>query len=377
MRSDSVTGTAQIFSGNQVPRPDEIGVGRRVLVTDTGRSRAPVAAVRGLAAGGYEPVVAASSDLSFAAASRFCARSFRVPRPEDEGYAAAIARELEASPYLAVFPSSDATLLALDAPGRRFIDKVESARAARDAGLEVPPSRTFKSAADLIAVADDLDYPIVLKPPIKTFPASRVDGPGGIAAAMVEDGPVIVQPFLNDQLRGVLGLAWQGELVASVHLRYLRLWPMPCGTVAAAETVVPDRQLDERLPELFRGYDGVFHLDLAGPFVLDVNPRIHAALSLASAAGANLVAMYCDLLRGQMVPPVRGRSGIFFRWIEGDVKNLLWNVRRGRVDAVSALRAARPRRGAIHSYESLRDPGPTLIRLRAMARRLREGPSRP
>src|SRR5437899_5259021 len=98
MRSDSVTGTDQIISGNQVPRPGEIGVGHRVLVTDTGRSRAPVAAVRGLAAGGYEPVVAASSDLSFAAASRFCARSFRVPRPEDEGYAAAIAQELEASP---------------------------------------------------------------------------------------------------------------------------------------------------------------------------------------------------------------------------------------------------------------------------------------
>jgi hypothetical protein len=33
------------------------------------------------------------------------------------------------------------------------------------------------------------------------------------------------------------------------------------------------------------------------------------------------------------------------------------------------------RRGAIHSYESLRNPGPTLVRLRAMAR-LEEGPSR-
>jgi predicted ATP-grasp superfamily ATP-dependent carboligase len=333
-----------------------------------------VAAVRGLAAGGYEPVIAASTDLSFAAASRFCTRSIRVPQAEEEGYAAAIAQELGAREYLAVFPSSDGALIALDSPGRRFIDKVESARAARAAGLEVPPSRTFSSTAELMAAAGELDYPVVLKPPIKTFPATRIDGPGGIAAAVVEDGPVIVQPFLNEQLRGVLGLVWHGELVASVHLRYLRLWPMPCGTVAAAETMAPDRHLDERLPELFRGYDGVFHLDLAGPFVLDVNPRIHAALSLAHASGANLASMYCDLLRGKTVAPVSGRSGIFFRWIEGDVKNLVWSVRRRRVGAASALRAVRPRRGAIHSYESIRDPGPMLVRFRAMARRLREGP---
>jgi hypothetical protein len=346
-------------------------------VTDSGRARAPVAAVRGLAAGGYEPVVAASNDMSFGAASRFCSRSFRVPQAEEGGYAAAIARELGAADYLAVFPASDGALIALDAPGRRFLDKVESARMAREAGLDVPPSRTFGSAAELMAAAADLDYPVVVKPPIKTFPATRVDGPGEIAGVVGQDGPVIVQPFLKDQLRGVLGLVWQGELVASVHLRYLRLWPMPCGTVAAAETVVPDPHLDDRLPALFQGYDGVFHLDLAGPYVLDVNPRIHAALSLARAAGANLVAMYCDLLRGRSVTPVRGREGIFFRWIEGDLKNLLWNVRRRRVDAASALRAARPRRGAIHSYESLRDPGPMFVRFRGMARRLREGPSRP
>jgi hypothetical protein len=356
--------------------PSGKGHGGKVLVTDAGRSRGPVAAVRGLAAGGYEPVVAASTDMSFAAASRSCARSIRVPQAEEEGYAAAIARELGAADYLAVFPSSDGALLALDAPGRRFLDKVESGRMAREAGLDVPPSRTFASAADLIAAATDLEYPVVLKPPIKTFPATRVDGPDEVAEVVVGDGPVIVQPFLNEQLRGVLGLVWQGELVASVHLRYLRLWPMPCGTVAAAETAPPDPYLDERLPALFQGYDGVFHLDLAGPFVLDVNPRIHAALSLARAAGANLAAMYCDLLRGRSVAPVRGREGIFFRWIEGDVKNLLWNIRRRRVDVASVLRAARPRRGAIHSYESLRDPGPMLVRFRAMARRLRDGPGR-
>ena len=107
-----------------------------------------------------------------------------------------------------------------------------------------------------------------------------------------------MQPYLRDALRGVVGVAWRGRVVEAMHMRYERIWPLPCGTVACAVTVAPDVELEERLAALLAGYDGVFHADLAGPYLLDVNPRIHATLPLALAAGINPVVRYCELLSG-------------------------------------------------------------------------------
>jgi hypothetical protein len=160
-----------------------------------------------------------------------------------------------------------------------------------------------------------------------------------------------------------------------VHLRYLRVWPAPCGTIAAAETVPSDGDLEERLATLFGAYEGLFHVDLSGPYLLDVNPRIHASLPVAAAAGVDLVPLYCDVLRGARREPVRGRPGLFFRWLEGDARSVLWNLRRRQIRPLPALRALAPRRGAVHSYGSLRDPGPAIARMRFAVRRIQAGRS--
>jgi hypothetical protein len=350
---------------------------RRVLVTEggSGQSRAAVAAVRALSAEGYEPVVSVSGGRSMAAASRDCARRVRLPLADEAGYADAVREELSRHPYLTVLPTSDSAIIALGAPGQDLLDKIRAADRARAAGLPVPPSRVFSSLDEVMAARGGFEYPVVVKPAIKKYSASRIDAPDELPGVLAEEGPVIVQPYLSEQLHGVLGVAWEGSLVAAVHIRYLRIWPLPCGTVAAAETVTPDEDLEGRLTSLLGGYQGIFHVDLAGPYVLDVNPRVHATLPLAVVAGANLVSLYCDLLRGRRVPTVRGRSGHFFRWIEGDVRSVIRSVRNGHVGLGPALQALRPRRGAVHGYESLRDPGPLFARFRYLPSRLRRGPT--
>jgi hypothetical protein len=345
-----------------------------VLITEGasgGQSRAALAAVRALAIGGYRPVVAVSGNLSLAAASRFCTRTLRVPPADDSCYGARMRAELATGRYVTVFAASDPALLAIGLPVDRFVNKIDCLKVTAAAGLAAPPSRTFASRKELLAAAQDLSFPAVVKPAIKSHQATLVNGPKALPSMDWVDGPVVVQPYLDHELRGVLGLMWRGELMAAVHLRYLRLWPLPCGTVAAAESVEPDTALEARLPDLFDGYDGLFHIDLAGPYVLDVNPRVHATLPLAVAAGANLVSMYCDLLRGRSIRPVRGRNGLFYRWIEGDVRSVTRSFREGRFGAGAALRALAPRHRAVHSYESLRDPGPTLVRARYLAGQLR------
>jgi hypothetical protein len=253
---------------------------------------------------------------------------------------------------------------------QHLINKESSARLAAAAGLPVPPSRVFESASALLDAAAELEFPIVVKPVVKRFAAARVDAAHQLEPLAAREGAVIVQPYLHDDLRGVVGLMWQGRLVAATHLRYLRVWPAPCGTIASGTTVAPDTELEARLETLLAGYDGVFHVDLAGRYLLDVNPRTHASLPVAVVAGANVVSLYCALLRGDRVDPVRGEAGLFFRHLEGDLRSIIWRVRNREMGPGAALAAARPRRGTVHSFSTWRDLGPTGARLRYMTRRL-------
>ena len=344
-----------------------------VLVTDggNGQARSTLAAVRSLARAGYRPAVTVSAPLSIAAASRHCGRAVRVPPVTDADYEAAVKAELAAHTYLTVLAASDAALLALGAPVEHLVDKGVVAERAAGAGLLVPPTRRFASREELFDSGRTLDYPVVVKPTLSFRPVVRVASTAELHAGVAANGPVLVQPFLGDRLRAVAGVAWRGRLKAAAHQRYLRTWPPDCGTACAAETVEPDLELEAAVLRLLDGFEGVFQAQLAGPYLLDLNPRVYGSLPLAVTAGANLPAVYCDLLRGVDREEVRTRPGVFYRWVEGDLRNLYAGVRDGSLGIGAAVRALRPRRGAAHSTESLSDPLPALSRLRFAMRRAR------
>jgi hypothetical protein len=346
-----------------------------VLVSDhvDGRSRSAVAAVRALGAAGYRVLVTVSGGRSAAAASRSCAGVLRVPSTGSPDFAAAIRRHLDEHPGASVIPASDAVLVALGLPGAGLVDKAQLERRAAVAGLPVPATRTFDSPGDLLA-ADDLPYPLVVKAAVKTRPtevARRVDDPSGLqAVAGTLAGPVVVQPFATGTMRAVCGVVADGRLLAAVHQRYVRIWPPEAGTASAAVTTEPDLDLEARLPRLLEGHEGVFQVQLIGDQVIDVNPRAYGSLPLAVAAGANLPAIACAAAAGpQDAGIVRGRPGVRYRWLEGDVRRVLHDRRTGTTSWAQAARALAPRRGTAHSVESLRDPGPVVARLADVVRR--------
>jgi len=344
-----------------------------------GESRAAVTAVRALAHAGYRTSVTETNRLSLAGASRWCDRRVPVAPVEVDAaaYANAIRAELSTRPYVTSFFTTDAALLALDAPVRHLLDKASSGELARAAGLQPPPTEVFDTTEELRRAASRLPYPIVVKPALKLSSAEVVENASELASAIGGyQGRVLVQPRIEEPFFGFGGLMYHGRLVAAMRTRYVRLWPQPCGTVATAETLPPDPALEERVVELLRGYEGPFHLDFVGPYLLDVNPRIHATLPLAIRGGANIVAMYCDLLRGRAVTDVRVAAGLRFRWVEGDLRSVLWGVRRGRLDVGEALAALAPRRGTVHSFASYSDPGPSVARARYLLRRVSGGRTR-
>ena len=350
----------------------------RVLVTDlvNGRSRSAVAAVRALAAGGYAPVVTTSAAGSPAASSRDCAAAVPVPAgaTDDAGpYVAAVRQALAATAYVGVVPASDGALLALGLPGGDLLDKSALPDRVATAGLRVPKTLRFEDGCALAAAAGGLTYPLVVKPVLTAGPdqqARRVETPRDLELfAGTTDGPSVVQPYLGGDLQAVSGVVHEGAYLALVHQRSLRTWPADCGVASAAVTTAPDPALEERLAVLLAGHRGVFQVQLVAGHVIDVNPRVYGSLPLAVAAGANLPAIACAADGGRVGPLVRGRPGVRYRWLEGDVRSVLSGLRQGTTGARAAAAALRPRSGTAHSVESLRDPGPLLGRLAHVARR--------
>ena len=352
------------------------GAGGVVLVSDhvDGRSRSAVAAVRALAAAGHRPVVTVSGRPSAATASRDCAGVLRVPAADSPDFRKAMEEHLRSHPGTTVLPASDAVLVALELPGAPLVDKGELPARAAAAGLDVPPSRSFASPAELLA-AEDLDFPLVVKPAVKTAPsevARRVDSRHELAEALADlPGALVVQPFATGGMRAVCGVIADGRLLAAVHQRYVRIWPPDCGTASAAETTGPDLDLEDRLPALLEGHSGVFQVQLVEYQVIDVNPRVYGSLPLAVAAGANLPALATDVAAGRTAPDgvVRGRPGVRYRWLEGDLRRLRHDFRTGASTPGQVVRALLPHRGTAHSVESLRDPGPVAKRLTDAIRR--------
>lgn len=334
-----------------------------VLVTGD-QGRIALTTVRALAAAGYSAVVTVGEKRSIAAASRHCVRTVRVPDVSAPGYAEAVQAELNENPYLTCLPVSDGALLKLGRPVNHLLDKEELMLRGEAAGFASPPTRAFDSHAQLMASAEELDYPIVIKPVMRDRRAFRLESAEGIERMALADGPVLVQPFIRESIRTVGGVMWMGDLIAAVHQRWLRIWPPECGQASAVVTTADDPDLEERIAALLDGYEGVFNVQLLGPYLMDVHPRTYGLQTLALAAGVNLTGIWCDLLSGKRVTPVRAPTGVFYRWMAGDLRHMRWALRERRLTLRGVASGLRPHRKTAHGTESLRDPGPTLARIR-------------
>lgn len=336
-----------------------------VLVTDGARGQAlsTLAAVRASAAAGYRAAVTVSGPNSLATASRHCLRRIPVPPAEAGDFAPAIRAELDGRSYVAVLPTSDAALLALGAPVEQLVDKLSLAKAAEAVGLEAPPTEVM-TEEQLLSSGDRLPYPVVIKAAEGGL-VRQASGPADLPVWAGHHGDLLVQRHLGSELRSLAGVMWGGRLRAAVHQGYLRIWPPDCGGACAAVTIEPDLELEDKIVQLLEGYDGIFHAQLIGPHLLDLNPRVYGSMPLALSSGVNLVAIYCGLVQGRETSGLaRGRSGVYYRALEGDVRHALAAMKQGRLEPWGAAKMFRPHRGAAHATESLTDPGPMVARLR-------------
>jgi D-aspartate ligase len=385
----------------------------RVLITDA-EERAVLGACRALRSGGYR--VSAIGRLKPAAThwSRHCAERIWLPDPRESvsAFVDGLEDVLKRNEYEVLIAGSDASLLAisehrhrlehltrLGLPShevvRRSVDKLLLHDLATAAGLHPPPSLACMDLAEAAPAAAELGFPVAVKP-AQSFLASG-EGLRQQRIAIVKDRaalmsvlpqfdtPFIVQRYEREgSLFSCTGVIAGGRLLALTTSRVRRMWPPQGGMHTFSETVAPPRGLTRRVRALLDSleWQGIFQvqmLELDARFaVIDLNPRVFASVTLDARAGANLPAVWCGWLLGRKPYPVRARAGLRYRWEEGEVCHLFWQLRRGRLRAAAAV--VRPHRRVVHAWFRLTDPGPLVARaiylgLRATKQRVSARPS--
>lgn len=376
---------------------------RRVLLTDA-EQRATLAACRSLARAGYEVMAVASRRPALCHWSRYCESRFTAPDPREssEGFLATLETILRKQTYDILLPGTDASLLAISEHRERVepyashglppheavvrsLDKIELVKAASEAGLPCPRSVVATDAETAVDIVEDtFGYPVVLKPS-RSFVLR--DGrlhqrPGTV----IRDAPTLVRalpgfgtPFIlqewdpNPRIVSFAGVVAGGRLLASATSRYRRTWPVVAGSASLSETIDPIPGLEERVEALTHalGWEGIFELELLDRngelATLDLNPRLYGSIALAIRSGADLPVTWCDWLLGRDPPPVVACGRFRYRWEEGELRNVIWLARRGRlIEAASVLRL---QRHVVHANFRLSDPAPAIAWAADVARR--------
>jgi D-aspartate ligase len=382
----------------------------RVVVTDA-EGRAALGACRGLTSAGYCVCAVAGHRAAATHWSRACAERMRLPDPRESvrAFVDRLEELLRGGRYAVLLPGSDASLLAvsehrdrlerstlLGLPSReavrQSVDKLLLLEAAAEAGLSPPQSRTCTDLGAAEAAADQLGYPVVLKPAQSFIPVNgglrqegvvvAADAPGLARAVPRFTPPFIVQRFERARFLSSTGVVAEGRLLALTTSRVLRLWPPVAGMHSFSETVPAPRGLTERVRALLSavGWQGIFQLQMleladGRLSVIDLNPRVFASIALDTDAGANPAAVWCDWLLGRDPCPVIAQPARRYRWEEGELCHFAWQLRHRRLRAAATVLL--PHRRVTHSWFRVTDPGPLLARgLNLVSRTIARGGAR-
>ena len=373
-----------------------------VLITD-GEERAALAACRGLRRAGYLVSVAATGRPAAAHLSRCCSERLRLPDPrEDQAFfAERLEAVVRAGDYATVLPGNDASLLAVSAYRERFepstrlglpppadversVDKIRLVEAAAAAGLASPRSIACADEQDARAAARAIGFPVAVKPArsfvlanghLEQRSTSIVGNDADLARAVQDVGtPFLVQEIEPEPVVvSCGGVVADGRLRALAVSRYHRTWPPRAGNASFSETITPPDGLFERIERLVAatGWEGIFEVELfdrrGGLAAIDLNPRVYGSMTLAVHAGANLPAIWCDILLGRDAPVAIARPGIRYRWEEAELRNFVRGLRSGTPRAAAAV--ARPQRRVVHAFFRADDPAPVVARPISLALR--------
>jgi predicted ATP-grasp superfamily ATP-dependent carboligase len=312
--------------------------------------------------------------------------------------------------YAALIPGSDSALLAISERRERLegltalglptpsvvertFNRESLAELAGPAGLIAPESIRCTEVEQAMSAARELGFPVVVKSAslasasdhaVSGAPKGQVaTGEAGLTdAAKAFHHDFLVQRCVKGDVISFGGVMAREQLLGVAVARYRRMWPPDSGSVTYGETISAPSRLQDMVAQLLLaiGWEGIFELELirSGPesFVpIDLNPRPYGSMALATAAGASLAAIWCDWLLTGACRPGRARPGLRYRWEDGDLRYLMWQVHHGNYRA--AAEPLRPHRRVTHAHYQVADPAPLLARGIYLAKKAHPSPMSP
>ncbi len=368
----------------------------RALIVEQGGSRGAVAAVRALARAGWFVGVGAPGAKGLAAASRACRRVHDVSAAHEDAdaFLRGVNAAVAAGGYEIVFGAGEAEVVALSVGRddvaavvpyaahdtvRRALDKAELEETALRVGFELPPllepttledpSAPFIVKARRHAAPETPGAP----PRVDTNVVFGADAARERIRQIEELGTEArVQGFVPGRLMAYTAVTDRdSEVVADCMQIASEIWPPFAGASCRAVTIEVNEDVATRAARLFRelGWFGLAELQfvVAGDGsmrLIDLNGRFYGSLGLAVAAGANLPASWAALATGRGAERSRGRPGVRYQWLEGDLRRALVEKKGGVLADVTRTIAASA--GSRHSLWSARDPAPAALRLRQL-----------
>jgi predicted ATP-grasp superfamily ATP-dependent carboligase len=378
----SARGLTRAVVGRRAPRASHGEAGPRVLVTDA-KQRSALAACRGLAAAGYRVSTVADERFALGHWSRFSEERITLTGPEVDpgGYVERLSQVLRRGGYALVMPGSELSL-ALISEHRDLIEPY--------ARLGLPPHEVVLRTLDKPLLCDqaaavrEFAFPLIIKPVRSiTWTDGRtrhvkcqvVEDATAFKAAIAAVGvPLTLQEYVaGTTIVPCAAVRVDGRLLGLTFARYARTYPSRHGSAALATTIAPPRQLIQQIKELLEliGWCGIFELELLelgeNRFgAIAFNPRPFGWMALAIGAGANLPALWCDHVLGRhSASPNGARVGIRYRWEDGDIRNALEELSRGRLRSAAA--ELRPYRRVVPAHFRIDDPAPLIARMLSLA----------
>lgn len=313
-------------------------------------------------------LVAEETILNPSAFSRYCSRSLVCPSPryEAEKYFVWLTDTIKRYKCDMIFPMDDCTmqiimdhreellkLCRLPIPSYesyvKATDKGNAALIASEAGVECPKTYEPGSFTELEAIADDIKYPVVVKPRISS-------GSRGIRKAYSRDEMFslytevdkyypkpLIQEYIGsgDRFDVCLLYDMEGRLKASFVQKELRHFPLEMGPSTIQESIYYPELIEKSIAIMDRlNWRGIAELEYmmderdGKPKFMEINSRFWASLETAIYSGVDFPWLLYNIIKGNEIEEVHEyKTGQRCRWLfPGDILHFISNKSRFKMN---------------------------------------------
>jgi D-aspartate ligase len=268
------------------------------------------------------------------------------------------------------------------------LDKRHQHEVARSIGFPVPATVEPRDEGDVVSMAKDLRFPVILKPGYspefrREFRAQVLEAANMEELRRQWHRAAPYGPTVSEVIPGGDDTLWtlgsyrdaSGVPLASFTGRKLRQWPPHFGTARAAEARW-DRDLSIRCHRLLDAlrFHGISQVEVkrdardGRDYLIEVNPRSWLWIALAERVGVNIaLACHLDAIGTPRAWPTGHRGGVRWTLLAKHLVASAREVSRGQWSALAFAKSVRP--PLMDGVLSLSDRRPVVAQLRRLARR--------